>query len=190
MTVKFGMKSPHWQGGPVKRSCMTCKKSFKVDKNVVKKGYGKFCSRSCTGKRTYGHKRSLRVPCICLICKKTFLRYLSAIKLEPNRGKTCSYACRSKYTRIQISGNKHYRWMNGKTKVNALERSQMATRNWSREVKVRDNFTCQKCGKRGGRLNSHHIKHWKTNPELKHELKNGITLCVPCHRKIHGWKSK
>ena len=190
MTVKFGKESPHWKGGQIERQCLVCDKNFFVDKNVVDKGYGKFCSRSCTGKRSYGHKRAPRVPCICLVCKKKFFRYFSAIKKEPNRGKCCSHSCRAKYTQGRISGDKHYRWLDGKTKINALERSHMATRNWAREVKVRDDFTCQKCGARGGRLHSHHIKPWKSRPDLKHVLGNGITLCVPCHRKIHGWKSK
>jgi len=188
MSVKYGSESPHWKGGQIKRTCLVCSKSFSVDPNVVIKGNGNFCSRSCTAKRKYGRHIAPKINFKCVICSKDFWDYKSRCINEPNRGKCCSSKCRSKYTQIQISGSNHYRWLNGKTKINALERSQMATRNWASAIKIRDNFTCQKCNKRGGRLNSHHIKHWKTNPELKHDLSNGITLCVDCHKLEHKKK--
>ena len=62
-------------------------------------------------------------------------------------------------------------------------------RDWRMAVFQRDNFTCQHCGARGGRLNAHHIKPFKAHPELRHDLANGQTLCVPCHKKTdtYGW---
>jgi len=189
LKIKYGSESPHWKGGKIKRVCLTCSKLFSVDPNVVVKGYGKFCSRSCTGKRAYGRKpKAARLYFKCLICSKEFSDYKSKVLKESNRGKCCSKICRVKYTQQEISGSKNYAWKGGITKINALERAHMATRNWASAIKNRDNFTCQKCHKRGGRLNSHHIKHWKTNPELKHDLNNGITLCVTCHKLEHKKK--
>ena len=62
-------------------------------------------------------------------------------------------------------------------------------RDWRKAVFQRDNFTCQKCGKRGGRIQAHHIKPFKAFPKLRHVLSNGATLCLDCHKKTdtYGW---
>lgn len=66
-----------------------------------------------------------------------------------------------------------------------------ADREWRSAVFVRDDYTCQSCGARGGRLHAHHLKPYKEYPELRHVLSNGVTLCIPCHRKTesYGWSS-
>jgi len=64
-----------------------------------------------------------------------------------------------------------------------------ADREWREKVFERDDWTCQACGKRGGRLQAHHIKPFKEYPDLRHSLSNGQTLCIACHRKTetYGW---
>lgn len=62
----------------------------------------------------------------------------------------------------------------------------------------RDNYTCQKCGKIGGKLNAHHKKLFSQilkdnnicntgdafNCDELWDIDNGITLCeVGCHNK-------
>lgn len=61
---------------------------------------------------------------------------------------------------------------------------------WREAVFARDNWTCIWCGQRGGRLNADHIKPWNLYPELRYELSNGRTLCVPCHRTTDTYGSK
>lgn len=56
---------------------------------------------------------------------------------------------------------------------------------WREAVYKRDDFTCLKCRKRGGRLHPHHILNFASNPELRFEVNNGGTLCVWCHRLFH-----
>lgn len=57
--------------------------------------------------------------------------------------------------------------------------------NWRTTVFQRDRFTCQNCGKRGGRINAHHIKPWAAYAELRYDVNNGITLCEKCHKELH-----
>lgn len=54
--------------------------------------------------------------------------------------------------------------------------------NWFKEVKIRDNHTCKKCGNPGNI--AHRIMSRKVRPDLAHQLDNGITLCVDCHNHI------
>ncbi len=59
---------------------------------------------------------------------------------------------------------------------------------WAKAVKIRDNFTCQMCGKRGGALHSDHILSFAEHPEHRFDLDNGRTLCHSCHAKHHRRK--
>ena len=60
---------------------------------------------------------------------------------------------------------------------------------WNRirqEVYARDNWTCQSCQlytTQKHKLVAHHIKHFRI--VRKHEMKNLVTLCRPCHRTWH-----
>jgi 5-methylcytosine-specific restriction endonuclease McrA/predicted nucleic acid-binding Zn ribbon protein len=66
---------------------------------------------------------------------------------------------------------------------------------WREKVFVRDDYTCQRCGKRGIYIEPHHIISLKecikkNNIEKAFDVFNGITLCRPCHMKTHKWKLK
>ena len=50
----------------------------------------------------------------------------------------------------------------------------------------RDKYTCQNCFKRGCTLNAHHLDAWNKFPEKRFDVKNGIALCVYCHRAFHS----
>jgi len=84
-----------------------------------------------------------------------------------------------------LRGAKHWNWQNGKTAENAQIRSSLEMKRWRRAVFERDDYTCQICLKRGGRLVADHIKPFSLYPELRLELSNGRTLCRDCDRKYN-----
>ncbi len=51
-------------------------------------------------------------------------------------------------------------------------------------VFIRDDYTCQICGKRGVDLQVDHIQSWADYIELRFDMKNCRTLCAKCHYKI------
>ena len=56
---------------------------------------------------------------------------------------------------------------------------------WRKGILKRDKYTCQKCGRVGGRLNVHH-KNDKLMTITRDE--DGTTLCIECHKAIHKRK--
>jgi hypothetical protein len=58
---------------------------------------------------------------------------------------------------------------------------------WSKEVKIRDHYSCVVCGRRGSNigLNSHHLNAWASFPEERYDLCNGVSLCSSCHDAFH-----
>jgi len=66
------------------------------------------------------------------------------------------------------------------------KRNYPAYKEWSKQVKSKNNYTCQKCGKMGNRLHSHHIESYATNKELRIDINNGVTFCKKCHKRFHS----
>lgn len=74
-----------------------------------------------------------------------------------------------------------------KTPENIRIRMSKEYRDWRESVFKRDNWTCQICFIRSEAGNpvviqADHIRQFAFFPELRFELSNGRTLCVPCHR--------
>ncbi|KKL26671.1 hypothetical protein LCGC14_2392970 [marine sediment metagenome] len=59
---------------------------------------------------------------------------------------------------------------------------------WRKAVWIRDDYTCQSCGKRGYKLNAHHILSFTEFSHKRFDIKNGITLCRKCHKEVHWGK--
>lgn len=59
---------------------------------------------------------------------------------------------------------------------------------WASLVKERDK-KCTECGSVYD-LHAHHVKSYKSHPELRNDVNNGITLCGGCHRKWHRENGK
>lgn len=92
-------------------------------------------------------------------------------------------------------GSKHWNWKGGITPITLQERSNLRLKEWRRLVFARDNYTCQSCGDRSRKdhpvtLNAHHIHRWNENPDMRYDVKNGLTLCYICHKKTDNYAGK
>lgn len=120
----------------------------------------------------------------CAQCQKHFKTYKPARLF-------CSRACantnpevsdkRSEAQRLR-KGPAAANWLGGITPANRLARKTAEYKAWRTAVFERDDYTCQSCGARGVELHADHIRPFSRFPELRLNLENGRTLCVPCHR--------
>lgn len=93
----------------------------------------------------------------------------------------------------------HPNWKGGVTSLVIKIRNCFKYRQWRSDVFTKDNFTCQRCGRRGGFLHAHHEESFGDILELNDiktyqqavdcselwNINNGITLCKRCHKKYH-----
>lgn len=98
------------------------------------------------------------------------------------RGSLCN-----KCGTLKRSGKFHYKYNPNLTESERQARDMQngKIRKWRDKVYARDNYTCQICHKKGGKLNAHHIFSWNKYEDKRFDLKNGITLCENCHKKFH-----
>lgn len=107
-------------------------------------------------------------------------------------GNTNGKGTRSEISRRKMSekakarGENHNWFVDGRGDERAAERKasfwKFDYRMWREAVFFRDNYTCQTCGARGGRLQADHILQWKNHPDKRFDLSNGRTLCESCHK--------
>jgi len=101
-----------------------------------------------------------------------------------NKDKKLSEEAKKKLSE-NSKGEKNHNWRGGITPKDKCLRVTIEFRLWREAVFARDNWMCQDCGKRGGRLHAHHIKPFAKFPELRTSIENGITLCIECHKRKH-----
>lgn len=106
-------------------------------------------------------------------------------------------------------GERGANWKGGVSALNNRIRRSLEYRLWRDSVFVRDNYTCVECGERSKKgksvvLNADHIeafafllkKHRVNDMQSAlicadlWNIKNGRTLCVPCHKKTDTYGSK
>lgn len=167
------------------RVCPNCKLTFKVQKNNPGT---KYCCHNCStehmfkGKRlTEEHKNKISLH---------NARYWSGRKMSPEHIKKMTTGLK-KYQ----SGENHWNWKGGITSRLKTWRYKSEYSKWRKAVFERDNYTCQMCKQRGGKLNVDHIIPWAKiiNEKLDDiiwKIDNGRTLCVECHRKTDSYAKR
>ena len=155
-------------------NCNNCNKEVYAETSrIVRK---KFCSMSC---RTSFNRRGKKNTIISN--EKNRLSHLGR-KYTFEHCKAISEALKGKSN--GRFGEKHPFWIKDRSllKDDHRNRGGQLHREWSNDVKKRDNFKCrinnQDCE---GRIEAHHILGWTEYPELRYEINNGITLCHAHH---------
>lgn len=165
---------------PHYRECLECGKRIRVSPSRLK--YNNYCSKEChlnNMKKNAGKE-------ICQVCGKEYLCSKSQKKLRGR--KTCSKECQS----ILITSLAKKRWEGHHSNRAIIRRIRYSKdmNNWRWAVFERDDYTCQMCGKKGGYLEADHIKPFAQHPELRFDIRNGRTLCRPCHQKTPTWGNR
>lgn len=130
---------------------------------------------------------------LCKICKIEKPEYDFTINKTSKRGKiyykSFCKECVAIYRQISKGQPNTGRFKKGNIPATRKEingRRSLKAKEWHDKVLKRDKYICQKCFINIGKLHAHHIKNWNDYPELRFELNNGITLCNPCHARLHG----
>jgi hypothetical protein len=174
---------------PVELSCQRCGKTFSV--RPARQQTAKYCSYSCSNKRLLGpYKKGIKRKKKCAKCGKVmdwYKEYRRVPITTFQRQRFCSKACADVGGK-RLRGSQHP-WF----KTDARRKDRRGKQNsWRRQVLQRDEFTCQECGVSGlgdgVYLVAHHIVEFSKDKEKRWELANGLTLCVTCHGKIHGYE--
>lgn len=96
--------------------------------------------------------------------------------------------------RVVAEGRCHL-WRGGVSEENRRIRDSLEYKLWRESVFKRDCHKCVLCGKGnkdGERtpLQADHIKPFCDYPELRLDINNGRTLCIPCHKKTDTYCRK
>lgn len=169
-----GSSNPNFRG--VTHQCAQCPKMI-----VGKRR--RFCGDAC-----YRASLPKKKEKSCTICGKVMW-------LKPSiydDTVTCSRECQKRWQAKYLIGPRATAYMTGSSSERALDRSRLHAREWRDQVLKRDDWTCQFCGKRGGRLEADHIKPYSFFPDCRWDVENGRTLCRPCHKKTFRilWRLK
>lgn len=166
--------------------CDHCGKGFftipsEIIKSTSRGGKVRFCSNKCK----YEHTRGSNHPSWTGDDPEYTCQHCGKIYTRPKTWTGGKIFCSAKCSWEHQRGNNAPNWQGGKTSEQDLIRKGNKYKTWRTAVFERDNYTCQKCGKKGGRLHAHHINPFSEYPEKRLDVNNGITLCIYCHNNLH-----
>jgi len=148
----------------------------------LKNGKIQCCSSECL--KEY---RGTHVNLTCDHCGKTFDRYKSYAD-KMNGYVFCSRKCSIENLDYRVSGESHYRYIDGSTQEKNYSRGP----GWTAirtKIRERDGYTCQTCGvheyELGKALDVHHIIAFRNfdSADNANHPENLISLCPSCHHQ-------
>jgi hypothetical protein len=151
-------------------------------KNEIGNRYGKLVIISQVGSDCNGRI----FECLCDCGNK----HIAGINnLRRHNVKSCGCIRRQNMQRIGklYCKEKHCKWIKDKSYqiLRKTLRTNIEYRQWRNKVYIRDNYTCQICSQRGGKLIAHHLYSFNKHVELRTEIANGTTVCLNCHKLFH-----
>jgi len=113
-------------------------------------------------------------------------------------GRRCP-SCKADSLSKIMSGKGHPNWKGGITLFNKELRNFIRGIGWVNKVFKRDDYVCQRCRKRGGKLIAHHIiqlsyireyfnitnLYEASKCDILFDVMNGETMCEGCHKIYH-----
>jgi hypothetical protein len=167
-----GENHGRWAGP---KYCKTCGKEL-FERKARRRLY---CSDECCAnrsKRIYkkgkDHPQWMDVEIFCKWCGDEI------VKRRHSKRVFCSMKCRDEWKTAEWSRENNPLWEGGSS---YSEYPPEFNANLREEIRRRDNKLCQWCGEANHILDVHHIDRDKQNCEQD----NLVTLCRPCHRRVH-----
>ena len=170
--------------------CDYCGAEKQMLKSVASRAKNHFCDKACKGKWQSENLSGSNNPVYdkiivrCSNCGKE--KAVSKCIKANHKHFFCNKKCKGAWMSHSVVGEKNPCWKGGLTDKRRLARGKLEADVWRKQVFERDNYTCQFCGKHGGKLNAHHIVPVSIDCNKIYDINNGITLCVVCHKRAHG----
>jgi hypothetical protein len=193
---------------PDKKICLICANEFKPRERMTHQRWAdaKYCSLACNNSRYLGRKLTEETK--QKIAKGNMGRVVSTETRNKiaisNTGKKRTPEQLATLSKAHVgismpfkgkkmpyrSGKNHWNWRGGNSKGYKTGYYSFEYKEWRKAVFERDEYTCKECGVSGVYVTAHHIKSFAQYPELRFDLKNGVTLCEECHSKTDNYKGR
>lgn len=158
----------------------------RMGKSPWNKGLLGYKNKPCTEER----KQKISASRLGIVFSEAHIARLREAHLGQsawNKGKT-GVSSHTEETKLKMSESKKgagsYQYKVDRTQLKKSEKKHLDSRykEWMLSVKGRDGWKCQISNEDCcGRMEAHHILTWRDHPELRYEIKNGITLCQHHH---------
>lgn len=149
-----------------------------------------------------GHERSIKWNCWvrghrCRQCWKESIKSKGNPMYDTHRygenapgfGKTRSEETKKKISETKKGnylGKNNSNWNQNLTDEDRQDRRLIpGYKEWRIAVFEKANYTCEICGKRGGKLAAHHKNSYDNNSDQRTLLENGACVCKTCHKNLH-----